>query len=72
MRSTTETLISALRVLANDIESDEGVVEAALSEAANRLEEMSRHSIKCFNCKVVVPELEATIQLLKDELNLRK
>ena len=40
MRSTTETLISAMRILANDIASHDGVANAAIAEAADRLEEL--------------------------------
>ena len=39
-RSSTETLIAALRVLARDIQSDDGVANAAIAEAADRLEEL--------------------------------
>ena len=41
-RSSTETLITALRVLARDIQSDDGVANAAIAEAADRMEEMQR------------------------------
>jgi hypothetical protein len=37
MKSSTESLIKALRVLAQDIESKEGVIEAVLIESADRL-----------------------------------
>lgn len=40
MKSSSETLIAALRVLANDIQSQDGVANAAVSEAADRLEEL--------------------------------
>ena len=36
--STTQTLIDALRILARDIQSDDGVANAAIAEAAQRLE----------------------------------
>ncbi len=39
-RSNTTTLISALGVLACEIESPDGVANAAIAEAAERLEEM--------------------------------
>ena len=42
MKSETDTIISALRVLARDIHTDDGVVNACLEEAANRLEELQR------------------------------
>jgi hypothetical protein len=40
MRTETETIISALRVLANDIQSGDGVANAAIAEAADRMEEL--------------------------------
>lgn len=40
MRSKTETIISALRILVRDIQTDDGVVNACLDEAASRLEEL--------------------------------
>lgn len=39
LKSSTETLISALRILARDIKSNDGVANACISEAADRLEE---------------------------------
>ena len=41
-RSSTEALIAALRVLSEDIVTDDGVVSATLREAADRMEEMQR------------------------------
>lgn len=38
-RSTTRTLIDVMRILAADIKSDDGVANAAIAEAADRLEE---------------------------------
>lgn len=38
-RSSTETIISALRTLARDIQSGDGVANATCAEAADRLEE---------------------------------
>jgi len=40
MRSSTEILIEALRILAGDILSEEGVANAAIAEAADRMEEL--------------------------------
>ena len=37
--SDTETLIKALRILSRDIESCDGVANAAIAEAADRLQE---------------------------------
>ncbi len=41
MRNSTETLIAAMRILSQDIQSEDGVVSAATAEAAQRLEEQS-------------------------------
>ena len=40
MRSKTETIIGALRVLAQDIQSGDGVANAAIAEATDRMEEL--------------------------------
>lgn len=40
MKTNTETLIKALHILANDIESEDGVANAAIAEGAQRLEEL--------------------------------
>lgn len=37
MHSKTETIIEALRILAHDIQSDDGIANAAIFEAAERL-----------------------------------
>ena len=41
-RTDTTTLINALRILARDIDCEDGVATACISEAADRLEEMSK------------------------------
>ena len=40
MRTDTITLIHAMRILAEQIESEDGVANAAIGEAANRLKEL--------------------------------
>ena len=40
MRSSTETLIAAMRILAAEIQSPDGVANAAIREAAERLVEL--------------------------------
>ena len=40
MRSKTETIIEALRVLAGDIFSEDGIANLAIAEAADRMEEL--------------------------------
>jgi uncharacterized protein (UPF0335 family) len=39
VKTSTETLIKAMRILSSDIQSDDGVANAAIAEAAQRLEE---------------------------------
>jgi hypothetical protein len=41
MKTDTPTLIAALRILANEIESGDGVANAAIAEGADRLEELA-------------------------------
>lgn len=40
-KSKTTTLITAMRILAQDIENDDGLANMAINEAADRLQEMS-------------------------------
>lgn len=40
MRTDTETLIKALRILSQEIESNDGVANAAIAEAADRMGEL--------------------------------
>lgn len=40
-RTDDKTLIAAMRILARDIESGDGVANAAIAEAATRLEELT-------------------------------
>ena len=42
MRTPIETLVKAIHILANDIQSDDGVANAAIYEAAQRLEEQKQ------------------------------
>lgn len=40
MKTDTNTLIDALRILARDIQSEDGIANAAIAEAADRLEKL--------------------------------
>jgi hypothetical protein len=44
-RTDTKTLISAARILSRDIQSEDGVANAALAEIADRLEELEKKKI---------------------------
>jgi hypothetical protein len=48
MNSKTETLISALQILARDIQTNDGVANACLDEAASRLQQLQQlqHKLK--------------------------
>lgn len=54
IRTSDETLISALRILANDIVSGDGVANAAIAEAADRLQELSTPVITLMASEVAV------------------
>jgi hypothetical protein len=40
MKTKSNTLIKALRILSEDVQSDDGVANACIAEAANRIEEL--------------------------------
>ncbi len=42
MNSSTPTIIAALQILARDIATEDGIVNACLIEAADRLQELSQ------------------------------
>ena len=46
MKSSTETLIKAMYTLVKDIQSEDGVANAAIFEAAQRLEELHYKNIQ--------------------------
>lgn len=52
-KTDDQTLISALRILARDIISSDGVANATIAEAADRLEELTQPNV------VVLPPLPA-------------
>jgi uncharacterized protein (UPF0212 family) len=46
MKTSTETLIKAMYMLVKDIQSEDGVANAAIFEAAQRLEELYYENIE--------------------------
>jgi hypothetical protein len=40
MKTKSKTLIKALRILSEDVQSDDGVANACIAEAANKIEEL--------------------------------
>jgi hypothetical protein len=56
MKTSTETLIAAMRILSQDIQSDDGAANAAVAEAAERLAEQQ----EC------IKRLEREIELFRE------
>jgi hypothetical protein len=46
MKSSTQTIIKAMYILSNDIQSEDGVANAAILEAAQRLEELYKENLE--------------------------
>lgn len=72
MKSSTETLIGALRYLAEDIESTDGVANAAIFEAAERLEQLQREHKEALDYADRLAAHKDMICLPKDLENLRE
>jgi len=62
VRNSTETLIVAMRILSQDIQSEDGVVSAATAEAAQRLAEQQER----------IKRLEEAGDAMEKRLHLRK
>lgn len=58
-RSSTATIMQAMRILANDIHSGDGVAALAIAEAADRLEEMRR------DIAIVLPSISVYVRLCR-------
>lgn len=58
MRSSTETLIVAMRALADHIYSEDGVANAAIAEAADRLEELKSENAALRETLINADEIE--------------
>ena len=56
MKSNTETIIKAMRILSAEIHSDDGLANAAIAEAADRLDELQQRNA----------ELAAQVELLRN------
>lgn len=44
--SSSDTLVAALRVLANDVQSDDGIANSCIAEAADRIEMLQEKAIE--------------------------
>ena len=58
-KNNSKTLIKALRILSEDVQSDDGVANACIAEAADRIEELE--------AKIT----ELNVKLIKDTFRLR-
>ncbi len=45
MRTSTEILVKSLNILANDVQSEDGVANAAIAEGALRIEELNKENL---------------------------
>ena len=58
-KNNSKTLIKALRILSDDVQSDDGVANACIADAADRIEELE--------AKIT----ELNVKLIKDTFRLR-
>ena len=58
-KNNSKTLIKALRILSDDVQSDDGVANACIAEATDRIEELE--------AKIT----ELNVKLIKDTFRLR-
>ena len=68
MRTPIEILVKAMHILANDIQSDDGVANAAIYEAAQRLEEQKQR-IKRLEEALYKIEFYAATGILQDSFD---
>jgi hypothetical protein len=62
MRSSTTTLIEALRILSRDIQSQDGVANLAIAEAAGRMEVLKNLLRRTVDLGALPPDLAADIR----------
>ncbi len=67
MDTDTPTLIKALRILVEDIQSDDGVANACIAEAADRLELLYNENIKMYDKNIALNHI---INKYKDLLKI--
>ena len=66
-KTETMTLIAALRALANEIYSEDGVANAAIADAADRMEALYW---ECISCHSTIESLENKINSAAQILDL--
>lgn len=73
-KSDTATIIGSLRILVNDIQSDDGIANMAIAEAADRMEEMQTREKNLSQklCCFTGESLEDAADRLREEHNKAK
>lgn len=83
MRSDTETIIKALEILSKEIQSEDGVANAAIAEAAQRLKEFNndwhqpelcneKYNELVIECNAWEELCEEIIERIEDIPNIKK
>jgi hypothetical protein len=68
IRTKTEILIHALKILSNEIESEDGIANTAILEGAQRLDELNKKNGKMRRAlELIVEDCEAWINGENDE-----
>lgn len=72
MKTDDKTLIEALRILVNDIQSDDGVANACIAEAANRLAELTENKDTPNDAKGVLQDVIDMRNYLEEYLDSKQ
>ena len=67
-KTDTKTLLKAMRILARDIQSDDGVANGAISEAADRMEELQAQHRKDDDAYVKLWQMYGDLEAERDRL----
>lgn len=68
IRTKTEILIHGLKILSNEIQSEDGVANTAILEGAQRLDELNKKSVKMRRAlELIVEDCEAWLNGESDE-----
>jgi multimeric flavodoxin WrbA len=70
MDTDTPTLIKALRILVEDIQSDDGVANACIAEAADRLELLYNENLKMYDKNLALNHIINKYKDLTQENNI--
>jgi hypothetical protein len=65
MKTETKTLVAALRILSRNIDSEDGIANSCIEEAANRLEELEH---QLFITRFDLEQLETELDALRSQM----